>query len=214
MHKNKVIIMDKKEIRKEIIKARKNMSQDEWQEKSGQILSKLTGLSCYKRAKRILVYCSYNNEADTNGIIKESLNLGKEVYVPKVIADDNNDIKYGVMFFYRINDTAQLTEGYMGIPEPDVTVCKKIVHHDEKSDSHSDKQLNDTEELIICPLVAFDEYCNRIGYGGGFYDRYLAKHNLMSVGIAFELQKINEVQSCINDVALDVIVTDGNIYYK
>ena len=101
---------EKKAIRKQIFKARKEHS-DTWiEEKSRRITELLTALPEYEDADRIMAYADYNHEVITRYIIEQSWKDGKEVAVPKVFGKD--------MVFYRLTDFSQLESGYFGIPEP------------------------------------------------------------------------------------------------
>ena len=111
-------------------------------------------------------------------------NDGKEVAVPKVVGQD--------MVFYKLTDFAQLEKGYFGIPEP---ARGEIVQWEEA--------------LMIMPGVAFDRQNHRVGYGGGFYDRFLEKHPYITrVAVAFEFQMMSEVPVEPTDISPEIIVTE------
>lgn len=131
----------------------------------------------------------YNHEVVTEYLIKEAWKAGKEVAVPKVVGKD--------MVFYKLTDFARLEPGYFGIPEP---VSGEIV--------------NWSKALMIMPGVAFDRANHRVGYGGGFYDRYLEKHpQLERVAIAFSFQMLPEVPTEPTDICPQIIVTEEEICY-
>ncbi|RHK26085.1 5-formyltetrahydrofolate cyclo-ligase [Ruminococcus sp. AF46-10NS] len=180
---------EKKEIRKKIFKARKEHS-DEWiQEKSRMITGKLTVLPEYQEAERIMAYADYNHEVITRYIIEQAWKDGKEVAVPKVFGKD--------MVFYKLTDFSQLESGYFGIPEP-------------KEDGET---VSWEDAMMVMPGVAFDVNCNRVGYGGGFYDRFLEKHPKISrVAVGFSFQILPEVPTEPTDIRPQVIVTEENIY--
>ena len=138
----------KKDIRKKIFAERKLHTDEQIEAMSRTITDKVTALPAFKNADRILVYADYNHEVVTEYLIKEAWKAGKEVAVPKVVGKD--------MVFYKLTDFARLEPGYFGIPEP---VSGEIV--------------NWSKALMIMPGVAFDRANHRVGYGGGFYDRYL-----------------------------------------
>ena len=139
---------EKKAIRKQIFAERKACSDKEIQEWSKEITKNITALPEYQTADRILVYADYNHEVMTGFLIEKAWADGKEIAVPKVQGLD--------MIFYKLTDFAQLEPGYYGIPEP---VSGEIVQWEDA--------------LMIMPGVAFDRQNHRVGYGGGFYDRYL-----------------------------------------
>ena len=180
---------EKKEIRKRIFKARKEHD-DAWiQEKSHVITETLTQLPEYRNAERIMAYADYNHEVITRYIIEQAWKDGKEVAVPKVFGKD--------MVFYRLTDFSQLESGYFGIPEP-------------KEDGET---VSWEEAMMVMPGVAFDVNCNRVGYGGGFYDRFLEKHpEVCRVAVGFSFQILSEVPTEPTDIRPQVIVTEENIY--
>ena len=179
----------KKAIRKQIFKARKEHS-DTWiEEKSRRITELLTALPEYEDADRIMAYADYNHEVITRYIIEQSWKDGKEVAVPKVFGKD--------MVFYRLTDFSQLESGYFGIPEP-------------KEDGET---VSWEDAMMVMPGVAFDENCNRVGYGGGFYDRFLEKHpGIRRVAVGFSFQILSEVPTEPTDIRPQVIVTEEKIY--
>lgn len=180
---------EKKEIRKKIFKARKE-HEDAWiQEKSRKITETLTQLPEYRNADRIMAYADYNHEVITRYIIEQAWKDGKEVAVPKVFGKD--------MIFYRLTDFSQLEVGYFGIPEP-----------------REDGQVVSWEEaMMVMPGVAFDVNCNRVGYGGGFYDRFLEKHpKIQRVAVGFSFQMLPEVPTEPTDIRPQVIVTEEQVY--
>jgi len=174
----------KRELRKRIIAQRDLLSDDE--RKSSQILLKEHVLShqWFREAKELLVFVSYGSEIDTGEIISEAHRLQKKIYVPKIDGD--------VMEFYRIMPGEELKEGYKGILEPDLLVAhEKFVFLKEKTDN----------SLMIMPGVAFDAKRNRIGYGKGFYDKYLAdKPELRTIAVGFDMQIVPEIEAEETDI--------------
>ncbi len=187
--------MDKEICRQNALEKRNALSETEIKEKSRIIFERLTDLELYKNATNILIYASMGSEVSTDDMILDALSLGKNVFCPKV-----TDKKAGVMEFVRIGLPEDLTEGYFHIPEPEIT---------EESEIYSGQDSENT--LMIMPLVAFDENRNRIGYGGGFYDRYLERFgNLKTVAIAYECQKLDELlPSTEVDIKPGIIITDA-----
>ena len=179
---------EKRLIRKQIFAARKQCSDAQVEEWSHQITDQVLKLSEFVKAKHILAYADYNHEVMTRYIIEEAWKAGKEVAVPKVVGKD--------MVFYRLTDFSQLEPGYFGIPEP---VRGEIVKWEDA--------------LMVMPGVAFDPENNRVGYGGGFYDKYLEKHpNLHAIAIAFELQMYRELPFEEHDIKPEKVVTEKQSY--
>lgn len=157
-------MVDKKELRRRLIEKRNNIPQRLRQEKSLKITENILGHSALKKANTVFVYVSFGSEADTLLLIKELFRLGKRVGVPLCNSTDHT------MTVYEIKDLSQLKEGHYGIPEPDKGL----------------KEIPKEEiDLIIVPGVAFDKEGYRMGYGGGYYDRFLTDFNGYTIGIAF-----------------------------
>ena len=179
----------KKDIRKKIFAERKLRSDEQIRTMSLIITERVTALPAFKNASQILVYADYNHEVVTEYLIKEAWKAGKEVAVPKVVEKD--------MVFYKLTDFSQLEPGYFGIPEP---ASGEIVEW--------------PEALMIMPGVAFDRENHRVGYGGGFYDRYLEKHpQLERVAVAFSFQMLPEVPTEPTDICPQIVVTEEETCY-
>lgn len=180
---------EKKQIRKQIFAARKAHTDAQIEEWSRMIADRVTTLPEYKDVKRILAYADYNHEVMTGFIIEAAWRDGKEVAVPKVVGQD--------MVFYKLTDFAQLEKGYFGIPEP---ARGEIVQWEDA--------------MMVMPGVAFDKENHRVGYGGGFYDRFLEKHpQIRRVAVAFEFQMLPEVPTEPTDISPEIIVTEKSAYH-
>lgn len=188
--------MDKSQIRREIFKFRSSLSYKDVLDKSRIIFEKIADTDWYKAAQEVYLYASYNNEVDTRWITEYSLSVGKMVCCPKVNKTDEN---LCFMDFYEISSQEDLIAGYKGIPEPK----DGLVKANEPSKN----------AIIIVPMVAFDEKRTRIGYGKGFYDRYLSTHHFHKiVGVAFEGQKVENITKNPFDISPEIIYTEINIY--
>lgn len=183
---------EKNLIRKQMKQLRADMTRTERFEKSMQIFEQLITVPEFKRADRIYTYVSMDNEIDTIMLIDYSLSLEKRVFVPRVSGKD--------MDFYEISDISELNPGYMGIYEPDI----------------NGREPDYSRTGFMCmPGLAFDKSHNRIGYGGGFYDRYLSVENkLYKAALAYEAQLLESIPAQDGDVRPDMIVTEENIYRK
>lgn len=183
---------EKNVIRKRMKQLRADMTRTERFEKSMRIFEQLITVTEFKRADRIYTYVSMDNEIDTIMLIDYSLSLEKRVFVPRVSGRD--------MEFYEISDISELSPGYMGIYEPDI----------------NGKEPDYSRTGFMCmPGLAFDKSYNRIGYGGGFYDRYLSVENkLYKAALAYEAQLLESIPAQDGDVRPDMIVTEENIYRK
>lgn len=181
---------EKKAIRKQIFAARKACSAEQIEQNSQKITKTVTQMPLFQEAEKIYIYADYNNEVITRYIIEEAWRQKKEVAVPKVVGEH--------MVFYRLTEFSQLEEGYFHIPEP---VRGETVMWEEG--------------LMVMPGVAFDTNNHRVGYGGGFYDRFLEKHpKLDTIAVAFEFQILPEVPWEKTDIRPDYIVTEERVIAK
>ncbi|MCD7867836.1 MAG: 5-formyltetrahydrofolate cyclo-ligase [Clostridiales bacterium] len=178
----------KREARKMIFEARKTRT-DQWvEENSRRITEQLTAMSVYREAERILAYADYNHEVMTRFLIEAAWRDGKKVAVPKVVGKE--------MVFHRLEDFSALVPGYYGIPEP---ASGEIVDWEDA--------------LMLMPGVAFDPELHRVGYGGGFYDRFLEKHpQVKRVAVAFSFQILPAVPVEETDIFPQAIVTEERTY--
>ena len=204
--------MTKEDIRKRTITKRDSLSPEELQEKSRQIFEKLIGTEEYRSAEDILVYASMRSEVITDDIILDSLSEGKRVFCPKV-----TDKNAGTMEFVRIFSLEDLKEGYFGIREPEITDDSEIYADDScKSDDHTeDSLIGGTLTLGIMPGVAFDHQRNRIGYSGGFYDRYLEKHPYVNtIALCMDCQLWEEtIPDDMHDVRPQKLITETAVIF-
>ena len=136
-------------------------------------------------AENVFLYMSYNREVDTYMLLSQCFMDGKKVYAPKVLSKTQ-------MEFYCLSDENDLVSGYMGIMEPS-DAC-------EKADTR--------DGLFIMPGLAFDYDFHRIGYGGGFYDRYLSIDNtFIKAALAFDFQLLESIPYEEHDLKPDYIIT-------
>ncbi len=189
--------MTKEKRRNQALLRRDSLDNNKIVEASKVIFEKVTTLLPYQEADNILIYASMRSEVITDEIILDALSKGKRVFCPKVI-----DRKNGIMKFVRVHALEELQEGYFGIREPVLP------------DGYTEPAFDTDKSLVIMPLVSFDKDRNRIGYSGGFYDRYLSSHRgLKAMAIAFECQKEAEViRAEEHDIAPFMVVTEESIY--
>lgn len=190
--------MDKKEIRTQSLTRRDGLEASYRREADYKIYQALTAMECYQMAKLILIYMSYKSEVDTKRILEHALSSGKQAAVPKVLD------KSGIMEFYLITSAKELIKGYQGILEPDIKKSPQI-----NIASYSG------EILMLMPGIAFDTRCNRIGYGGGFYDRYLNKYknsHMHTVALSYNVQIVDNIGADLLDVRPDKVLTETDCY--
>lgn len=183
------IEFEKKKIRKEYIEIRKNIKNKS--EKSKIIFDKLVNNEKYINSKVIALYNSLESEVDTNELIEYSLKIGKIVLLPKV---DGKELK-----FYRIYDNEELIKSSFGVLEP-IENSKNLF---------LDKDI----DLVIVPGICFDMKKNRLGFGGGFYDRFLSNKNIDNIAICFDEQiLINKILPVsLYDISVKKIITDRRV---
>jgi len=183
----------KTHIRKEKLKQRSVLSFDERKKKSDCISKALFNLKEFKEADLILLYKDYKNEVMTEGIYQKAVSLDKTIAYPRVNGED--------MDFYIVNSADELKEGYKGIFEP-VERCLIV-----KSEDIVNKKV-----LMVLPGAAFDKAGNRIGYGKGFYDRYIHKMPyITTVAIGYNLQIADEIPAEAFDKPVDYVITENDI---
>lgn len=178
---------DKRDIRRAVLRVRDGLEREERERASLLLTERILGHQWFYGSTYFLGFASYGSEIDTWEILREALRLGKKVYVPKVIRDD-----VPRMEFYRIGGPEDLQEGYKGIWEPSGSGEEYI--YTERIAEHT---------LMLMPGVAFDGYRNRIGYGKGFYDRFLADKEglrMRTVAVGYRCQMVDEVPVSESDV--------------
>lgn len=180
-------LLKKSELRKEFLKRRDALNEEERSIYSEKIKVKLKNLKEFREAKSVLLYCPIRKEQDLTSLIWESLSLKKRVLLPKV---EGQDIK-----LYLITSQEQIKPGSFCIPEP---VGGKDFPPYEV-------------ELAIVPGVVFDERGYRIGFGKGYYDRLLQRVMGVKIGVAYSFQVVQEIPIDEWDQPVDVLVTESYI---
>lgn len=182
-------------IRKRILAVRNQIPQTEHMEKSRLIAEKLYSLQCYQEAKVVLGFVGYGGEVDTMPILEKAVLDGKKVYCP--VSEEN-----GRMVFYRFTSAEQLVKGYKNIPEP--LRAEPFVAEASSSEEH--------KVFMLMPGVVFDRERHRIGYGKGFYDRYLSAFKPdATVAVCFLCQVVEKVPVEEHDFIPDMVITESEI---
>jgi len=202
--------LNKKVLRQQYLKIRNSLSKAEVLIKSRKIIARLIELDVYHEADIVLTYINYGNEVRTIELVKLIFSSqSKQVFCPKVNGDE--------IEFYEIRNLNELATGYKGIPEPVVSNGKqplKIENEEKKC-------------LLIMPGVVFDEECGRIGYGSGYYDRFLgnviaskastgefakrSRKHFHTIALAYECQIAPFVPMSEFDKKPDMIVTEDRL---
>lgn len=177
----------KKDIRKRILDVRASLSQHSRDIKNQAIIDKVVKHPFFLSADYVYCYVDYNSEVATGNLIKKAWESGKKVAVPKIEGD--------IMRFYIIHDFSDLAIGYRGILEPKTNVLAV-----------------DSNALVVMPGVAFDKNRHRVGYGKGYYDKFLNHHNGQTIALAYELQIVDSIPANRHDIFPDILITEDNIY--
>jgi len=176
--------MKKEEARAHMKGLRTALTDEEIERRSALICSALFSKEEYKSAKTVMVYLSAFGEADTEPIIADLRKRGARVAVP--VSDKHSSIITPVFL------EGELLEGAYGIKEP---AQKREVPVDEI-------------DLVIVPGVAFDKEANRCGFGKGYYDRLLKRTNAYRIGICYDFQIVDELETDEYDVPMNEVICD------
>lgn len=175
--------MDKKALRAHIREQKRTMTESQIAEKSAALAEMFLQCAPYKQAKTVYGYLPYNQEVRTVPILAQALRDGKAVAVPKVYGD--------TMRFILLSDLGAVAKGYSGIPEP---IADGPVATDETA-------------LVLMPGLAFDPQGNRMGYGGGFYDKFLeAEPNHPTVALCYDFQILPHLDTEDHDIPVDLVL--------
>lgn len=179
--------INKKELRTELLQRRKAMDKNTMQKLDGAIYNNIVQLPQLKSAQNILCYISTEIEVGTRQLISALLDEGKNVFAPRCKGKE--------MRFFRLNSLDDAKTGAFGIPEP--------VGDDEIIDFSG--------TICIVPALMFDKKGYRLGYGGGYYDRFLREYSGTSIGICYN-DFIGTVPREEHDLPVDILVTEDMIY--
>ncbi len=175
--------MDKKELRALIREQKRAMTPEEIESRSAKLAELFAASEAYREARTVYGYLPYNQEVRTVPMLERALAEGKKVAVPKVCGEE--------MKFIYIDDFSQVSPGYAGIPEP----------------INDGPVADDPTALVLMPGLAFDKEGHRIGYGGGFYDKFLAQepgHPTLALCYAFQVLPRLETEEF--DIPVDTVL--------
>ena len=178
----------KKELRKEILARRREMDPQEVRELSQIICRRVRETDLYQGSASLCVYMPINNEVEADLLIAPAQADGKRVYIPKVTGDE--------MVFNAYDSEKMIEDGPFHIRE---SLSEEILTPDERT-------------LIIMPGSVFDVQGHRIGYGGGYYDRYLSRWPVCRrLAVCFDLQIVEELPAEAHDIPPELIVSEKRI---
>ena len=175
--------MDKRQLRQSIRQQKRAMTEEEILRRSTKLGELFAASEAYQNAKTIYGYLPYNQEVRTVPMLERALLEGKRVAVPKVYGEE--------MRFIYLDDLSQVAKGYAGIPEP---IADGPVADDETA-------------LVLMPGLAFDPQGHRVGYGGGFYDKFLAAEpNHPTLALCYDFQVLPSLETEEHDIPVDYVL--------
>lgn len=175
--------MDKKELRRTIRDLKRAMTEEEIVSRSQKLGQLFAASEAYQNAKTIYGYLPYNQEVRTVAMLEKALADGKKVAVPKCYGEE--------MRFIYMEDLSKVEKGYAGIPEP---IADEPV-------------ADDPTALVLMPGLAFDPQGHRCGYGGGFYDKFLAAEpNHPTLALCYEFQMFDHLEVDSHDIPVDTVL--------
>lgn len=185
--------MNKKILRQETLAKRGQLSNKELIEYSAAIANKLYEMDEYKQAKRIMTYVSTSKEVNTHSIIQQAVSQDKSVVVPICVPETRH------MLVSELYKLTELEVGFFDLLEPKEEFVRLVEP--------------ETIDLVLVPGVLFARNGYRIGYGGGYYDRFLSKldKNVVKIGLTFHLQTTDLVPTDSYDIPVDIIITEKEI---
>lgn len=182
------MVVKKKDLRESMLEELGKLSEDERMTISKNLHEVLFQSDLWKKAETIGIYISFDTEWDTKKIIEEAFKSGKIVAVPKTIPETKG------MKFYQIQDLSQVQKGHFGIQEP---IIEKATYLDK-----------DKIDLLVVPGLIFSEDGYRIGFGGGYYDRFLANFIHSTVSLVSRKQLREELPINHYDLPVNYLVTE------
>ena len=175
--------MNKKELRQKIREKKRAMTIEEIEAKSARLGELFLASDAYQNAKSIYGYLPYNQEVRTVAMREQAMKDGKRIAVPKCYGDE--------MRFIFMDDLSKVEKGYSNIPEP---IADDPIADDETA-------------LVLMPGMAFDPHGHRIGYGGGFYDKFLAKEpNHPTLALCYDFQMVEYLETEEFDIPVDTVI--------
>ena len=199
-------MISKEKVRKKAVETRDSLDEESRQQKSEEIAKKILEADWFKEADIVLSYHAFRSEVEVDALNRAVLTQGKKLYLPKTY------VKEKQIRFFEITDLSKLKRGYQKIWEPT---------GEEPEFSFETVKEEQKKVLMIMPGTAYDARGYRMGYGGGYYDRYLNAHeaewkmiDFMTAFAAFSEQKMILIPGERCDVKPDVIVTEKEIMQR
>lgn len=182
---------EKDRLRKRLIHRRKELSEQQRKEAGAAAEELLCSLPVWKEAGQVFAYCDCSGEMPTGGILRRALKEGKVLALPKVAGP-------GKMDFFQVGDISELKPGAYGILEPEP--LRPV--------------FPDAGTILLLPGTAFDENGYRLGYGGGFYDRYTSRYpEGIRIGLGYSFQLLQTIPHEDWDIRADGLVTEDEVRF-
>lgn len=180
----------KHSLRRELKLSRRNI--DNKKEADEIICRNLLNTDFYKNADTVLFYAALDDEINIDECIKTALLQGKKVALP-VCLDDNGNMK-----FYYITSLNDIKKGFFSVREPDTDICKEVTDFNGS--------------ICIVPAISYDKKGYRLGYGKGYYDRFLKKFTFISIGLCYNELIMDALPTDEYDISVDYIITQDTIF--
>ena len=175
--------MDKAALRRQIREQKRAMTEEQINAASDRLGELFVATEQYRNAKTIYGYLPYNQEVRTVPMLEQALQDGKRIAVPKVYGEE--------MKFIYMTDLSRIEKGYAGIPEP---IADEPV-------------ADDPTALVLMPGLAFTKNGDRMGYGGGFYDKFLAaEQSHPTVALCYAFQMVEQLPTEQYDIPVDLVL--------
>ena len=184
----------KRDIRKRIQNKRNSLPIWDRKKRSKIIAEKFFGTAYYNNSNNILIFYPFRSEIDVTIIIRQALENKKNIILPRI---HDQELK----LFYVENLKKQLERGAYGIMEPIIGLCRPA-------------KISDID-LVVVPGISFDKNLNRLGYGGGYYDKLLLHipEGVKKIALCFDIQVVDSIPVSEHDIKVDILITDTKIYH-
>ncbi len=187
---------DRQTVRSRFLKQRSQLTPADRKTMSIQIAKKLLTLPIFQEKSIFFIYCNYHSEVETTTLLTQCLIAGKVVAVPLTVPEES------LLLAVQITDpTMDLSKGYKGIPEPKPSLAQQRLMNPKSL------------QIAIIPGAIFDRSGYRFGYGGGYYDRFLALQapQAYRIGLGYSMQVIDSLPVASHDIPMDMLITEKDV---
>ena len=183
-------LLEKQVLRRELLALRNAITPEDKQARDAKINRAITAHEWFKQAKEVLAYYPIGSEPDIGPALEQALRQGKRLFLPRCEPASRE------MTFHQVQSLEGLRIGTHGIPEPEKINCQLSIVNCQ---------------LCIVPGIAFDSAGFRLGYGGGYYDRFLARHDtLRTIGVCYKLLLRDCLPKNTLDIAVESVLSEGD----